>query len=198
MDRFVRDLIAMPSLPAAEEADLARRARDGDQEARSALIVAGLRSVGLRGLLLGLRGEELRDAVQAGAVGLIRAVDRFDPDKGARLATFAWWWIGSEMRQDQRIEVPLDETDAAVLERMPSDDLDLLDGLLAEEAEVLRLRFGLGDSSRFPLSRPAVADQLGLSVSAVRTLEGKAMRQVRRRLAKVLYCVPPQGGTNPQ
>lgn len=192
MDRFVRDLIAMPPMAAAEEHDLACRARDGDQEARSALIVAGLRSVGLRGLLLGLSGEELRDAVQAGAVGLIRAVDRFDPDRGARLATFAWWWIGAEMRPADRPEVPLDEADVAVVEHMRIDDIDLLDGLTEDEATVLRLRFAVGDSSAFPMPRSVVAHQLGLSPSQVRTLEGKAMRQVRRGLAKVLYCVPPQ------
>ncbi|MFI5425774.1 sigma factor-like helix-turn-helix DNA-binding protein [Aeromicrobium sp. UC242_57] len=75
---------------------------------------------------------------------------------------------------------------------------DLLDGLSELEADVLRLRFGIGDSSAFPMSRRAVADRLDVTISKVRTIEGQAVRQVRRRLAKVLYCVPPQRGTNPQ
>ncbi|MFI5425773.1 sigma factor [Aeromicrobium sp. UC242_57] len=115
MDRFVQNLLSQPTLSASEERVLACRARGGDPDARSALITSGMRAVAMRAILLGLRGEELRDAVQSGAVGLIRAVDRFDPDRGARLATYAWQWIGAEMRRRDRPDVPLDDVDRSSL-----------------------------------------------------------------------------------
>lgn len=170
---------------------LAERARRGDSEARADLIIAGLRAVVLRARMLGLSGEELRDAVQAGSIGLIRAVDRFDPDRGARLATYAWRWIGAEMVVARRPEVPLEEADGACHPHADVED-GLLDGLSDEGAQVLRLRFGLGDGDRSPMSRAAVAQQLGTSVARVRTIEGKAMRQLRERLAKVVDRAPLQ------
>ncbi|WP_456696290.1 sigma factor-like helix-turn-helix DNA-binding protein [Aeromicrobium sp. P5_D10] len=197
MDRFLRDLMAMRPLPAHEERTLARRAREGDLEARGELIIAGMRAVVMRAILLGLRGEELRDAVQSGAVGLIRAVDRFDPDRGARLATYAWRWIGAEMRRIERPEVPLGSLEP-IVEGFEVSAADLLDGLSEEGAEVLRMRYGIGDFNGFEMSRPAIAARLGISASRVRTIEEQAVRQVRQRLARVLYCVPPQGGTHPQ
>lgn len=190
MDGFIRDLMAMRPLTAVEEQALACRVREGDLEARSELITAGMRSVAMRGLLLGLRGEELRDAVQSGAVGLIRAVDRFDPSRGVRLATYAWHWIGAEMRRAETppefVLRPSDET----YEQPDASEPDLLDGLPELGAEVLKMRFGLGDFNGFSMSRAAIGKRLGLTESQVRTLEGEAVRQVRKRLAKVLNCVP--------
>src|SRR5690606_9698930 len=79
------------------EQRLARAARGGDRGAREDLIRAGLRNVVLHALRLGHRGAELDEAVAAGAEGLIRAVDGFDPDRGTRLATYAWPWIARSM-----------------------------------------------------------------------------------------------------
>jgi DNA-directed RNA polymerase sigma subunit (sigma70/sigma32) len=184
-------MAATPLSPQQEQL-LARQARAGDREARAALITSGLRSVALRARMLGLRGEELRDAVQSGAVGLIRAVDRFDPDRGVRLSTYAWRWIGAEMIRAASVrEVPLGELD-------PSADVpvggcgDLLDALPEVESQVVSMRFGLASQGACPMTREAVADRLGLTISQVRTLEGKAMRQLRRGLAKVADRAPHQ------
>lgn len=196
MDRFVRELLALPLMDAAEELALARLARRGDSCAREALITAGMRSVALRARLRGLHGEELRDAVQAGAIGLIRAIDRFDPDRGARLATYAWHWIGAAMTVEPRSDVPLDGHDRAAAEPEPTDP-DLLDGMPLALAEVLRLRFGLDDETAAPLARHQVGERLGLTVAQVRTIEAKAMRQLRSRLAKVIDRAPPVGGADP-
>jgi DNA-directed RNA polymerase sigma subunit (sigma70/sigma32) len=191
MDRFVRELLALPPMDAVDELALARQARRGDPAAREALITAGLRSVALRARLRGLQGEELRDAVQSGAVGLIRAIDRFDPDRGARLATYAWHWIGAAMVAERRPEVPLGDWDRAAPGAEPAE-LDLLAGMPEPLAEVLRLRFGLDDESTSTMTRHAVAERLGLTVSQVRVLEGKAMRQLRTRLANVVDRAPPR------
>lgn len=144
----------------------------------------------------GLTGEDLREAVQAGAVGLIRAVDRFDPERGVRLATYAWHFIGAEMAVERRREVALDDQDA--LTEAPDDpEPDLLVGLPPDQVEVLQLRFGIGTEPAVPLTRRAVAERLGVSPTTVRTLEGKAMRQLRRRLAKVVDRAPRQREADP-
>jgi DNA-directed RNA polymerase sigma subunit (sigma70/sigma32) len=196
VDASVRAWLTRPSLTASEERVLARRARSGDEDARSALIAAGMRSVVLRARMRGLRDEELRDAVQAGAVGLIRAVDRFDPDRGVRLATYAWHFIGAEMTTEVRREVALGDHDAAT--EVPCDpDTDLLEGLPSDQIEVLQLRFGIGSQLAVPMTRRAVAERLGVSPTTVRTIEGKAMRQLRRRLAKVVDRAPRQREADP-
>ena len=195
MDPFVRTLMSAPPLAAADELALARLARNGDAAARAELITSGLRSVALRARMLGIRGDDLSDAVQSGAIGLIRAVDRFDPDRGVRLSTYAWWWIGAEIGRRHRGDVPLDDVDcgaeAAPDAELPDDD-SLLDGLPGDAVEVLRLRFGLSTPRCEPMARQAVAARLGLTISQVRTIEGKAMRQLRGRLAKVVDRAPHQ------
>ena len=201
MDSFVRTLMSAPPLAAADELALARLARAGDAAARAALITSGLRSVALRARMLGIRGDDLSDAVQSGAVGLIQAVDRFDPDRGVRLATYAWWWIGAEIGRRHRGDVPLDDVDCvadlAIDADLPDDD-SLLDGLSDMAAEVLRMRYGLSSPRAEPMPRHAVAERLDLTISQVRTIEGKAMRQLRGRLAKVVDRAPLHREADPQ
>jgi RNA polymerase primary sigma factor len=76
-----------------EEKDLSRRANAGDERARKKLIEKNLRlvvSVAKRYRNYGLPFEDL---IQEGNIGLIRAVDKFDPEKGYRFSTYATWWI---------------------------------------------------------------------------------------------------------
>lgn len=197
MDRFVRELLALPPMEAAEELVLARLARRGDPVAREALITAGMRLVALRARSKGFTGDALNDAIQSGAVGLISAVDRFDPDRGARLATYSWHWIGSAMDAPRRSEVPIEDADRAVDDAEPYEP-DLLAGLPDEQVAVLELRFGLGGTDAEPLPRHRVAERLGMTTRQVRAIETKAMRQLRTRLAKVVDRAPPQGGADPQ
>jgi RNA polymerase primary sigma factor len=76
-----------------EEIDLGRRAREGDETARSELIEKNLRLVipvakKYRGM-----GLSFGDLIQEGNIGLMRAVDKFDPERGFRFSTYATWWI---------------------------------------------------------------------------------------------------------
>ncbi len=192
MDAFIKSLLAQPQLGAADEQSLARRARSGDPAARDALITAGMRAVALRAMLHGFRGDEMRDAVQSGALGLIRAVDRFDPDYGTRLATYAWHWIGSAMKQARRDD-PLNASDELFAEDSVSDGHELLLGLPDELAEVVRLRYGLGAPDAAPMTLSEVAHTCDLTVAQVRQREAKAMRHLRVGLAKVVHRAPHRG-----
>ncbi|MGA8851263.1 MAG: sigma factor [Aeromicrobium sp.] len=193
MDSFVRQLLEQTPLTSDEERRLAGLARAGDQEARSALVVAGMRAVVQRALLQGLRGETLRDGVQAGAIGLMRAVDRFDPDRGVRLATYAWAWIGAALRSSDRLESALvaDHADG----QEPDEAWTWLDGLAAPMDDVVRLRCGVGSVP--PMSRREVARHLDLTESQVRTIEAEAMRHLRGRLARIGHRASPQCGADP-
>ena len=80
-------------LDAQEEKDLSRRAREGDMAARRQLIECNLRLVISIAKKYRGRGVLFEDLIQEGNAGLIRAVEKFDPEMGNRFSTYATWWI---------------------------------------------------------------------------------------------------------
>jgi RNA polymerase primary sigma factor len=80
-------------LDADEEKDLARRVHDGDMRARRKLIESNLRLVISIAKKYRGRGVPFEDLIQEGNAGLIRAVEKFDPEMGNRFSTYATWWI---------------------------------------------------------------------------------------------------------
>lgn len=88
-----------PVSPEREQA-LARRFRDhGDKDAAQALMLANLRFVVKVALEYRRYGCDLNDLVQEGNLGLAEAIQRFDPERGTRLVTYAAWWIRDRIRQ---------------------------------------------------------------------------------------------------
>lgn len=202
MDSYLARIARLPVLSADRERLLARRARTGDTVAREELITSHLGLVVSRARHLGLSGPRLLDAVQAGSEGLINAVDRFDPERGSRLSSYAWWWIIDAMKY-VRVEVVSGDV-PVVVEAVEIDRYAalhaVLEGLDGDEAAVVRLRYGWGKPGTVAHSRNATSKRLGLTPAQVRRLEGKAIDHLRRRLAKVGDRAPHErnlGGGGP-
>lgn len=93
LELYLREIRRFPLLSAEEEEALARRYREGDRNARQVLINRNLRLVVNVAKRYGEMGLGLLDLVAEGNLGLMHAVDRFDPDRGCRFSTYATYWI---------------------------------------------------------------------------------------------------------
>jgi RNA polymerase primary sigma factor len=91
--RYLKEINRYPLLSAEEEIDLSRKALGGDLEARKKLIVANLRLVITIARSFTSYGVPFLDLVEEGNLGLIKAVGKFDPERGFRFSTYASWWI---------------------------------------------------------------------------------------------------------
>ena len=91
--QYFNDISRYPVLTADEEKDLARKARDGDEAARKKLIVSNLKLVITIAKSYASYGVPFLDLIEEGNLGLIKAVSRFDPEKGFRFSTYSSWWI---------------------------------------------------------------------------------------------------------
>ena len=90
---YLCEIGKIPLIDAAREVDLARRIRKGDVQAKRELSEANLRLVVSIAKKYGSRGLGFLDLIQEGNIGLFRAVEKFDPEKGYKFSTYATWWI---------------------------------------------------------------------------------------------------------
>jgi RNA polymerase primary sigma factor len=109
---YLQEIGKTPLLTIAEEVQLARRIRRGDRAARNHMIQANLRLVVKIAHDYKDFGLPLLDLISEGNIGLIKAVERFDPRKGGKLSTYAAWWIKQSIKralanQSKTIRLPV-------------------------------------------------------------------------------------------
>jgi RNA polymerase primary sigma factor len=164
---YLREIGQVKLLTPKEEIALARRVRRGDKKAREQMIKANLRLVvkiarDYEGL-----GVPLLDLVNEGNLGLMKGVQRFDPRKGAKLSTYASWWIKQSIKralanQSKTIRLPVHVVDKLAhmrraesslreaLDREPTDE-ELAEELRLDPRRVQQYR----EASRAPVSLDA-------------------------------------------
>lgn len=195
-------------LSVAEEQAALQAMAAGDSAARQRLIEHNLRLVAhiIKKYYANARDQE--DLVSIGTIGLIKAVDTFDPTKGLRLATYAARCVENEIlmhfraakksAQDISLSEPIDSDsegrpltlmDVLAQDDTILDDLDkkinsekleryIREALELREQTVIRMRYGLGGRE---LTQRQVARHLGISRSYVSRLETKALKKLRHR-----------------
>ncbi|MEM0965430.1 MAG: sigma-70 family RNA polymerase sigma factor [Verrucomicrobiota bacterium] len=257
---YLQEIGRTPLLTPEEEVTLARRIQKGDEEARNHMVQANLRLVVKIAHDYNNFGLPLLDLISEGNIGLVKAVERFDPDKGGKLSTYAAWWIKQSIKralanQSKTIRLPVHLVDriakmrkitAALADefgREPNDDeiaaemgipvnkvahlktvsvrptsldapigddentsfgqlvgdenainpfdnlrtksqmIDLdeiLDDLEDREAQIIRLRFGIGNEG--PLTLEEVGEKFEITRERVRQLQNIAISKMRRNM----------------
>jgi RNA polymerase primary sigma factor len=109
---YLREIGQIPLLTIQQEIDLAARIKKGDKEARSLMIRSNLRLVVKIAHDYANLGLPLLDLISEGNIGLMKAVERFDPAKGGKLSTYAAWWIKQSIKralanQSKTIRLPV-------------------------------------------------------------------------------------------
>ncbi len=113
---YLREIGQTPLLTPKEEVQLAARIKKGDREARAHMIRANLRLVVKIAQDYANYGLPLLDLISEGNIGLMKAVERFDPNKGGKLSTYAAWWIKQSIKralanQSKTIRLPVHMVD---------------------------------------------------------------------------------------
>ena len=156
VEQYLAEIRVIPLLSAQEEHQLALRIREGDQAAKQQFMKANLRLVVHLARQYDAPGRDLLDLIQDGTIGLMRAVERFDPHKGYKFSTYAYLWIRQAMRRG------LEQT--AHLIRLPAS-LSVRTGMLAQITQQLFEQQGAEPTHE------QIAAQMGLSVSVLEQVQ---------------------------
>ncbi len=161
---YLRQISTIPLITVKEEIELADRIKNGDDKARETMITANLRLVVKIAKEYSNIGLSLLDLINEGNIGLMKAVERFDPTKGGKLSTYAAWWIKQSIKralanQSKTIRLPVHMVDRVTQIRRTSSELaerlgrDPSDDELAAEMDLPVSRITLLKSvSRKPAS----------------------------------------------
>ncbi len=150
---YMREIGQVPLLTVKEEIALAKRIKRGDAAAREHMIRANLRLVVKIARGYENYGLPLLDLISEGNIGLMKAVERFDPNKGAKLSTYAAWWIKQSIKRGL--------ADQGKTIRLPVHVVDKLFHIRKTEAMLVEL---LG---REPTDSE-IAEEIGLKTAQVR------------------------------
>ena len=172
LSQYLRRLGDHPQLTREQEYELSRRAKKGDEEARRILAVSNLAFVVAIAKKFANRGARLDDLIQEGNVGLMKAIEHFDPKKNVRFATYAVWWIrayitrylkdnrsqvrGGEAERQSMVDFSLDaaiddESESTYIERLEDPDAGPQEQYIAQEKDtevqeaLARVRKRIGD-----------------------------------------------------
>jgi RNA polymerase primary sigma factor len=175
---YLREIGQVKLLTPAEEIELAKKIRRGDKKAREQMINANLRLVVKIARDYDNMGLPLLDLINEGNIGLMKGVERFDPGKGAKLSTYAAWWIKQSIKralgnQSKTIRLPIHVIDKVshirkaevrlreVFDRDPTDE-ELADELGLNPRRIREYR----QASKAPVSLDApIGDDESNSIS---------------------------------
>ena len=138
LTRYLRDIGQFTLLTPQQEIELAKKIKNGDAAARDRMINANLRLVVTIARDYANLGLPQLDLISEGNIGLTKAVERFDPTKGAKLSTYAMWWIKQSIKralanQSKTIRVPVHLADK--LAKMRRVSLQMSDELGREPTD---------------------------------------------------------------
>ena len=150
---YLKEIGRIPLLPSDEEFENARRALEGDEEAKRILAESNLRLVVSIAKRYVGRGMLFLDLIQEGNIGLMKAVDKFDPEKGYKFSTYATWWI--------RQAITRALADQARTIRVPVHMVETINKLARVQRQLTQ------DLNREPTDEE-IAKKLGISVEKVR------------------------------
>ena len=150
---YLKEIGRIPLLTSDEEFENARRALEGDEEAKRILAEANLRLVVSIAKRYVGRGMLFLDLIQEGNIGLMKAVDKFDPEKGYKFSTYATWWI--------RQAITRALADQARTIRVPVHMVETINKLARVQRQLTQ------DLNREPTDEE-IAKKLGISVEKVR------------------------------
>ena len=206
------DILPAP-LSREEEEKLVQELRQDDGTIRATLIEHNLRLVAFIARKFENTNVGIEDLISIGTIGLIKAVNTFDPTKKIKLATYASRCIENEIlmylrrnsksRQDISLDEPLSTdwdgnelllsdilgTDEDMVMKPIEDDVDrelLMDAvsrLNAREKEIITLRFGLGGGEE--KTQKEVADRMGISQSYISRLEKRIIAHLKKEILKM-------------
>lgn len=208
------DVLPAPLTPEQEQELLQMLGGEDDAKARSGLIEHNLRLVVYIAKKFDNTGVGVEDLISIGTIGLIKAINTFNPEKKIKLATYASRCIENEIlmylrrNNKHRMEVSIDEplnvdwdgnelllsdilgTDEDVIYKDLENEVErkLLIRAIAKLSEreqtIIRLRFGIGSADGKELTQKEVAELLGISQSYISRLEKKIMRRLKKEMSK--------------
>ncbi len=152
---YLKEIGRVPLLSSDEETELAKRMAEGDTKAKNRLSEANLRLVVSIAKRYVGRGMLFLDLIQEGNLGLIKAVEKFDYEKGYKFSTYATWWI--------RQAITRAIADQARTIRIPVHMVETINKLIRESRQLLQ------ELGREPLPEE-IAERMGISVERVREI----------------------------